>query len=81
MREGKPGIAAAIRRAASASGLSQRELAKAAGVHESGLSRFMSGQAGLRAPVMERLAARLGLRLVGRRGRRRSGRRAGRPAR
>ena len=62
-------ITAGIRRAILASGQSRYAIAKASGVSEAALSRFMSGERGLTTATLDRLADVLGLEIVARRGR------------
>jgi plasmid maintenance system antidote protein VapI len=50
-----------IRDAVDASGMSRYAIAKALGVAESTMSRFMSGKGGLSMEYIDRLAALLGL--------------------
>ncbi len=59
-------LAAALRRAASESGLSVNQLAKAAHLDQSALNRFLNGtRANIRLDVADKLLAALGLELVG----------------
>lgn len=62
-------ITAGVRHAIEGSGLSRYEIAKASGVSEAALSRFMSGERGLTTGTLDRLADVLGLEVVTRRGR------------
>ena len=57
-----------IRDAVNASGMSRYAIAKARGVAESTMSRFMSGKGGLSMEYIDRLAALLGLHIVVRKG-------------
>jgi transcriptional regulator with XRE-family HTH domain len=57
-----------IRDAVNASGMSRYAIAKALGVAESTMSRFMSGKGGLSMEYIDRLAALLGLHIVVRKG-------------
>jgi plasmid maintenance system antidote protein VapI len=57
-----------IRDAVDASGMSRYAIAKALGVAESTMSRFMSGKGGLSMEYIDRLAALLGLHIVVRKG-------------
>jgi transcriptional regulator with XRE-family HTH domain len=54
----------ALRRAVNGSGLSQRELARRAGVEQASLVRFMNATSSLRLDKAAALAAMLGLELV-----------------
>jgi transcriptional regulator with XRE-family HTH domain len=56
-----------LRAAIKSSGQSRYQIAKATGVAESVLSRFMSGERGLSIETAERIAAHLGLEVVLRR--------------
>ncbi|MFH1731223.1 MAG: helix-turn-helix transcriptional regulator [Planctomycetota bacterium] len=62
-------ITEGIRRAIRASGQSRYAIAKASGVSEAALSRFMSGKRGLTTATLDRLADVLGLAVVAQRGR------------
>ena len=62
-------ITEGIRRAIEESGLSRYAIAKASGVSEAALSRFMSGKRGLTTATLDRLADVLELEVVARRGR------------
>jgi plasmid maintenance system antidote protein VapI len=53
-----------IRDAVDASGMSRYAIAKALGVAESTMSRFMNGKGGLSMEYIDRLAALLGLHIV-----------------
>ena len=53
-----------IRAAVAASGISRYSIAKALGVAESTMSRFMSGQNGLSMAYLDRLGELLGLHVV-----------------
>ena len=57
-----------IRVAVDSSGMSRYAIAKALGVAESTMSRFMSGKGGLSMEYIDRLAALLGLHIVVRKG-------------
>jgi plasmid maintenance system antidote protein VapI len=57
-----------IRVAVDSSGMSRYAVAKALGVAESTISRFMSGKGGLSMASIDRLAALLGLHIVVRKG-------------
>ena len=57
-----------IRDAVDASGMSRYAIAKALGVAESTMSRFMNGKGGLSMEYIDRLAALLGLHVVVRKG-------------
>jgi plasmid maintenance system antidote protein VapI len=57
-----------IRVAVDSSGMSRYAIAKALGVAESTISRFMSGKGGLSMEHIDRLAALLGLHIVVRKG-------------
>ena len=57
-----------IRDAVDASGMSRYAIAKALGVAESTMSRFMNGKGGLSMEYIDRLAALLGLHIVVRKG-------------
>ena len=61
-----------LRKAMERSGLSRYEIAKRAGIEQSSLSRFFSGERGLSQDAIDALCALLGLRLVGRRPRKRA---------
>jgi ribosome-binding protein aMBF1 (putative translation factor) len=54
-----------LRQAINNSGMSRYRIAKTLGIGEATLSRFMSGERGLRLDVVEQLASLLKLRLVG----------------
>jgi transcriptional regulator with XRE-family HTH domain len=60
-----------LRDAIRKSGMTQREIAKRAGVSESLLSRFMANTSGLHSATLDALGAVLGLRLVSTRTRKR----------
>lgn len=53
-----------IREAIASRGLSSYAVAKAAGVNDSVVARFMAGQRGISSESLDALAAALGLRLV-----------------
>ena len=57
-----------IRVAVDSSGMSRYAIAKALGVAESTMSRFMNGKGGLSMEYIDRLAALLGLHIVVRKG-------------
>ena len=57
-----------IRDAVDASGMSRYAIAKALGVAESTMGRFMNGKGGLSMEYIDRLAALLGLHIVVRKG-------------
>ena len=57
-----------IREAVDASEMSRYAIAKALGVAESTMSRFMSGKGGLSMEYIDRLAALLGLHIVVKKG-------------
>ena len=57
-------LAARIRRAVEASGVTRARLCRAAGIEEAAMSRFMRGLAGLTLTSVERLADVLGLEVV-----------------
>jgi transcriptional regulator with XRE-family HTH domain len=50
-----------LRKAIAADGRSQREIAKAAGIHHVSLSRFMTGDRDLSAKAIEKLCKALGI--------------------
>lgn len=56
-----------LRDAVRESGEPMHVLARAAGLHKSAMSRFMSGERGLRLETVDALCERLGLRLVAKR--------------
>jgi transcriptional regulator with XRE-family HTH domain len=53
-----------IQEAVQATGLSQREIARATGLSESGLSRFNRGLRSMSLAALDQLLARLGLEIV-----------------
>jgi plasmid maintenance system antidote protein VapI len=57
-----------IREAADDSGMSRYAIAKALGVAESTMSRFMNGKGGLSMEYIDRLAALLGLHIAVKKG-------------
>ncbi len=57
-------ITAAVQRAIEESGLTRYAIAKASGVSEAALSRFMSGERGLTTATLDRLADVLQLELT-----------------
>lgn len=57
-------LADQLREAVRMSPHTRREIAKAAGIHETTLSKFMSGDRGMSLDAIERLAEALRLRLV-----------------
>lgn len=68
-RAQKPRVSEQIRRIIKASGMTRYEIAKRAGIEQSALSRFMSGERGLSTATLDRLGELLDLEVVG--GRRR----------
>lgn len=63
-RDATDRITAAVRVAIENSGLTRYEIAKATGIEQSALSRFMSGERGLTTASLDRLAPLLGLEIV-----------------
>jgi plasmid maintenance system antidote protein VapI len=59
-------LAEQLRRAIAGCGLSLNQLARATGVHQAQLSRFLRVERSLTLPAASRLCAFLGLRLTGR---------------
>jgi plasmid maintenance system antidote protein VapI len=63
MTKARPTIADQLRQAIQASGQSQYALAKAVGVHQSVISRFLAGQRDVTLATAAKLAEHLGLEL------------------
>ena len=64
MRSKKETVSDGIRKAIDNSGVSRYALAKAAGVEQATLSRFMRGKAAITTTTLDALAKVLGLRIV-----------------
>jgi transcriptional regulator with XRE-family HTH domain len=62
-----------LRRAIDESGMSRYAICKAIGVHQSTMSKFMSGKGGMSIQALDRLGDLLGLRLTAKTPKRRGG--------
>lgn len=63
-RNKQPSVTLQLRRAIDECGLSRYEIAKRAGIEQSALSRFMTGERGLTTPALDRLGELLDLEIV-----------------